>query len=416
MVTTKKAQPFIEEMLEPHQFRKDDFTWSFVENDFFIRKNGDKVDLCPSYCLVYLNGLKKDSFLLKAIQSNVSKVNAMKGSSGPQLMRIAVPDSIKLSDRIDVYVKGNVINIQDDLLNKNVYLRMDNKRPVISEAIVIKGSEFNIQDFLANNCFDTTVYRKSRKTLIANGAGLPAIESAFVTDSAIHLMTSLYYPIPKGGNDTVLSQKNFIYTRSLSDSKKTSLQCVVTDGLYEPLSGKYVLNPSMPFIIKDSRAYFSVSDYEDPLEKEFLAEFKLSALKPKFVAIVPNTTGPFRYAKKSEGFMLNKRLNKNFYFSTQHPYFYDYLRNEQFQLNPADFTLNFRRDYYIQDVIRSGENIQLLYSIGSHLIKNTYDKDKKLLSSEEVVLREELDITHAKFLTADSYLFLDKGDLVFYRP
>jgi len=428
----EKNKPYEDEILIKYNFQTTDFKINYLDDDHFTcKKKPCKEIMFESYCLLIAGQTKIDSFLLKHLSEKIKFINSEfelidyqntltvapasmtsktfilnkinnRISTLPTSYSITIPDSIKLSDQIQFTRSNGIINLRDQLLNKNVTLFLNADYTKIDKILLVKGESFKPKPFMKLNCFDTIEYKKCFPVLKKQGAHIIKIETAYVNDSTINLFLNCTFPIIKG-NDTLFDMKYFIYTKNFKNDR-TSLLCLKTNQL-----AKGFWLSSLPFFIVANKAYISVRNYDEGDEKNVLAEYNILNGQLEFEKILENKAGIIKNNRKAEGIDLNKYVNAEFYFVNTFPYLYDYKNKAEFIFPEKDFFTDKSQEYYINDILRVNNRIYLLVILGKDVYTLIYDASTKLLvEKKKLPIDQKYDTNLIRFNNEYSYILLDK--------
>lgn len=444
---TKDNSPIVEEIFKNLDLQLSDFKVNYLPNDFFLCNRKDcRTSVLASYCIFFDEVGKKDSFSLKELPEKImflkknkwkkdvsfdSRPNASNDSiysSTSNLTYIQklnntsllIPDSIKISKRATIFIKDSIVNILDQLLNKNITLFLNTNFSEIKRIVLVKINDLDPKLFIAANCFDTTFYKGLYPWLKTKGMHTGKLQSTFITDTTINLMLNLSYgryPDPSTQDslrlqrkehpltlhDTIVDMRFFIYTKNFK-TNRLQMQCI-SETSYE--KNKYWLL-GLPFFIDKNKLFASVHSWDNPNSDIFLGEFKKMNNQFVFNRLHTNTTKNIQIEHLRKNQIPYRDANSNFYFGAAIPFFYDFRKNEDFLLDKNDFNLN--EKIFIRDVFRDGNTLCLLVSEGDQIFRYTFNyntkkrEDKKLLDLQ--LPAKEINI---KFLEANKYIMLD-GD------
>jgi hypothetical protein len=410
LFVTEKSASFIDEFLQNHHFNKSDFNIKYLKNNFFeCKKINCTLPLYESFCLVIFENGNKDSFALKQLSYRLKTLSTSKST----IARIInLPDSIKISNRFQFSVTNRTINFLDETLNKNISLFLNPELNNIEKAIIIKHANFKSAYFLKIACFDTSNYRKFLPVLRSIGKQSPEIGKAFITDSTINLMLSFSYP-EIINTDSNITLKLFLYSKNFKNNQ-SSLICVKKDGYSTKnhLDHNYTINNIQPFFIYNKKAYFSVANWLDSLDRDLLAEYDLINGQLEYKNIVPNRVKYIPNKKKKLGYDLNRYVNNNFYFVNSYPYFFDYKTNQQLIFDPNTFIHEGEQDYFISDVKKVEENIQVLCVYKKEVIQYTFNAlTQKLVEKKNLSIDRNLSTDYIRYIGENKCILFDSNKI-----
>ena len=442
-------EAIVDEVFKNLDLSPKDFNIKYLPGDFFqCKKKGCPTSVIPSYCVYSDISGEKDSFSLKELPGKISFLKKNKWQNKENLqynsyeikknlnqspsnltdaqklndLSLLIPDSIKISKSIRVFVRDSIINILDLLLNKNVTIQLNTNFSKLKKITVINGNDLNPGPFMALDCFDTAFYRGAYSRLKLLGQHLPKLVSTFVSDTTINIMLNFYYvryPNPNSLdsfrlhrkvhplslNDTIIDIKYFMYSKNIK-TNKSRLQCI-SNMSFE--NNKYWLI-SLPFFFEKSKLYASIRNSDKPNDEAFLGEFIIQNNRLEFSSLHKNTTKDLKIESLSKNQILNRDVNSDFYFTTSMPFIFDFVRNEDFLLDKNDFNLT--EPIFIKDVLRNNSKIYLLVLEGEQVFCYTFDdktkkrEDKKLINAE--LKAKQINI---KFLSSNKYLIMDGNTL-----
>ncbi len=341
-----------------------------------------------SYCVLFDGSSKIDSFELKNLFAKVESINALVRIKNPNLVlksKIPIPDSIKLSDRLKVFVYKQHFSICDYLLNKNVTLTFNENFSQINNVLQIKGSAFKPYPFLKSGIVDTTLYRMKYADIKYVGKTKPEINSSYLTDSLMYLF--LTFPcVIKVNKDTGIGGKFFLYSKNLF-TRKSELFAIQEDQLPSFLNEEYFISNISPFYVESGKVFFSL--YQENLKKEnhFLAEYTGSGNRITFKSLVNHKISDSTYLNTDFGNtqIFLSECNSSFYFATYQPLVINTKTNVRYNFEKI-LDKGFEHNLLIRDVSNIDKDLIRLLIKANNMEKClVYDTKKKSLVSETVI-------------------------------
>lgn len=406
---SESSKDFIDELLDEYKLSTQDLTVSFISANHFTLKQTNKQ--IESYCIVSSNSVKTDSFLLSELGKKINQLNTKKtfpSSEKSKWDSIAIPDSIKISNRIRIFNSGNTISISDYLLNRNTSLFIDPSKNRIVNSIIIKSNEISQSSFLRTNCTDTVMYKAMFGLLKAIGSDKPKIESAFVNDSSISLYIGFPCPLAiKNTIDTLIINRVFFYSKNFK-TNRSYLNWVVDDGLIPTLEKEYIVNNVFPFYLHKEAFYYSVYSEKNAMDKNFISKHNKKGDKIYFEKILRSKIENWEPDKNFEN--SNKSTNSNFYFMNSYPYFYDFTKNEEFAISPA--LLNPEKlNFYINDVVRNDSQIKLIVLLNEVPYLFVIDYQTKKIIEKSKIDTKNKSAEYLRFYSPKEYFLIDKKNI-----
>lgn len=287
-----------------------------------------------SYCLLYRNKLKTDSFELNELFERVGSINKLTLLPSAPLI-IPLPDSVKLSNRSSLlYHEGNLC-ITDYLLNKAVVVSLGKSQNKLANILQIKGKSFHAQAFLRSGIVDTAAYRILYPDLKELGRTKPHIETGYLTDSALYLYLvfpcAIVRPVEK---DTGIGGKAFIYKKNLF-TKKSELFPIKDDVLPSTLKEEYYVASGSAFAVRNNNFYFTLYQEQLRAQNNFMAEYGFNAKNQLvFKKLAPHQVSDSIYLNTNFG---NTQVfltlcNGKFLFAQFQPVFVELAGNHAFML------------------------------------------------------------------------------------
>lgn len=371
--------------------------------------------LQKSFYRLFNNNRQVDSSELNLLISRYRQINALAQTTGtvPQLLqKIALPDSIKLSDRLNCFVKDGRMAIGDYLLNKSVVVELDAAQTKISKLLQIKASAFKPQAFLTWGLVDTAVYRRVYKDLQFLGKTKPQIDAACLADSSLHLLLSfpcgVVDPLKK---DTGIAGKLFFYSKNLFTKKSRLLP--IPEDLVPGYKEEYYIANMSGFNVVQNTVYFTLFQEFMQTQNKFLAEYTLGAKQLAFSKLLPYQVSDSAYFNTTFG---NTQVfltasNARFLYALYQPVIVRYADKHFFDLESV-LQLKTKHQLQVYDVWENKAGQLLLLAN-----KNTVDvllvvdaKKGKLVEEKQLNLKsQQVDPENLKFLNANTLLGLDKA-------
>lgn len=130
---------------------------------------------------------------------------------------IALPDTNVYSDYITAFTNGDIININDSKLGKNLtyqVLPAQNKALLLSK---LYAKKMNYEDFFALGAMDTSFYMRYREEALKRGI-LPTFRQAIIDDSMLCLLFSVPYYYFSGQDTLRWDSRTFLLEKKLDGS------------------------------------------------------------------------------------------------------------------------------------------------------------------------------------------------------
>lgn len=287
-----------------------------------------------SYCLLYNNKFKADSFELNELFEKVGGINKLTVTHVQPLV-IPLPDSVKLSNRSNLFYYEGRLCITDYLLNKAVVVSLGKTQNNLAGILQIKGKSFHAQPFLRSGIVDTAAYRILYRDLKELGKTKPHIETCYLTDSALYLYLvfpcAIVRPVEK---DTGIGGKAFIYKKNLF-SRKSELFPVKDDALPSTLKEEYYVASGSAFAVHNNNFYFTLYQEQLRTENNFMAEYGLNGRNQLvFKKLSPYLVSDSTYLNTNFGNtqVFLTMCNRQFLFAQFQPVFVELGANHSYML------------------------------------------------------------------------------------
>lgn len=369
-----------------------------------------------SFYLLYNNGSLSDSLELNSLFANYHKINILVKPPFKSFVlkkKIALPDSIKLSDRLAIFVKNKQVCVSDYILNKSVVITLSNDNSAITKVLQIKGSSFKAQAFLKSGIVDTAVYRIVYKDLKFLGKTKPQVDMSYLTDSSLCLLLSfpcgIVRPVEK---DTGIGGTLFLYQKNLY-THKSKLYSIPEDRIPGFITEEYYIANMSGFYINKNKVCFTLFQEHMKKQNRFLAEYEFTHDKLKFKSLLPHQVSDSTYFNTDFGntqvFLTSS--NSRFLFAQYQPVIVNTTNNAFYYLE-SGLKLKDKHSLHLIDVWQSGENnLYLLIEKDKKLKCIEFDIVKNAVISETWLPNNpELNPESARFSDKETITVFDKSN------
>jgi hypothetical protein len=399
-----------EEMMQPFGTIKNLNLKYYKEKDSLFKTNGF------SYCVVFKNGIKTDSFELNALMYKVLEINNYFGKV-TLLKTIDIPDSLKFSDRVELFFNKKHLNLNDYTLNKNVLFTFNDDYTKIIKVFSLKSTAFTPQPFLMSGVIDVGAYWGTYKDLEYIGRTTPQITRSYVTDSILYLGLTFPCAIPRLlFRDTAIGGKLFIYKKNLI-TLKSELYAMADNELRTPKKETY-FSQLDGFYFINNKFYFSAYVEKKTKANYILAEYEVINNRLIFRSFVDYTIPDSTYSNYGKNEFFNVNANNSFYFGNDKPIFVSTKTNAVVNIE-KELGNKYKRNLNIRDVYRTDSNIfKIIINVGKIAKYLVFDMNNRTLDYEmEINTNEKINIESLRFLNEHTLLAtdIDTKHILFYE-
>ncbi len=360
--------------------------------------------LTRSYCFLYDNGQRIDSFVLNDLLSKTAEINKMANAFVP-VKTIALPETLKLSARTSLSCHKNYVSLFDYTLNKNVLLTLDAKRTKVLKNFTVRSADFPPDPFLRSGSVDTAMYRAYYKYLVYMGKTRPDISGSYLTDSSLYLTLAFPCAIRPPGADTGIGGKMFLYRKNLF-TQKSELFSVEKMEL-NLLGADYYVDNTAGFYTKGNTVYFSVyPDKPSKTANHLMAKFHLRGNKADYLSFTDFSVPDSVFSNHGEKEWFNSASNAEFYFGVDRPVFVNIKTNKGLNLEKELGSIYHQQSCL--DAVQDGERFKLLLLKNNKVACVLYDPvARKVISELNVKLPPTCNKECVKFIDPATLVAMD---------
>lgn len=366
-IIDKSSSPYFSELLKSNGIER-------IDNLNIIEK--EVHEFYRSYCLLYQNSNKTDSFQLNDLFMMSKKINESSQIKVELKQKVKLNDSLIFSDRTSFNFHKNNFVAYDYLLNKVYYAKYDfNTEKVLYEK-KISYSDFNRNLFLKFKEIDKGAYDDFYPSMVYIGKVNPHFENVYINDSILSILINFPCPVFNHKGDTLLGGKLFVYKKNVLHNK-SSLFCLPDNELPSNTIENCFIDNTQPFFLRNQEIFFTLFLLKPISPKPTVASFtesnsrlELNDFKKFKISIKDSITGA------SSSF---SSQNSEFYFMNNAPYLIEIKNLKESYITLLESV--FKKGYYLKDV-RSTNGIYnlLFWNKDEHRIITYNETSNKILS------------------------------------